>query len=234
MKYRIFRKLRNAYNSINFFLNYKNIFDNFDFYINKTNSASELEELYRLRYKVYCEEYKYIDQDKHPNKFETDEYDQYSDHFVMRDKTHEIAAMVRVIKYSREGFPLEKFFQRNVQLSQDDQEKTVEISRLIVAQKYRKKGLLLFLLKGLYRYALDNNVRYAYSVMDETLYPILKKIRVPLRIIGPKNVYQGVTFPCLLSVSEWIDEVKSSRAISKFFSYGGIEENVNDQKYVIH
>jgi N-acyl-L-homoserine lactone synthetase len=213
---------------------YKTYFRDFDFYIQKTTSKSELEEEYKLRYQVYCEEYGYLDKEKFPDKMEHDEYDPVSDHFVMRDKNHEIAALVRVIRNSPLGFPLEKHFVPNIDISTIERSRLVEISRLIVAKKYRKQKLLLFLLKGLYHFAIHENVSHAYSIMDETLFPLLVKLKVPFKIIGEKSFYQGVTFPCVVVISEWVEEVKKSRMLENFFTFGGINEDEKSGKYIIH
>lgn len=231
---KITKKIKHSLANIKFLMFYKTYFNDFDFYIQKTTSEKELEEEYRLRYQVYCEEYGYLDKEKFPDKQEHDEYDEFSDHFVMRDKNHEIAALVRVIRNSSHGFPLEKHFSPNIDISTIERSRLVEISRLIVAKKYRKQRLLLFLLKGLYHFAIHENVSHAYSIMDEKLYPLLIKLKVPFKIIGEKSFYQGETFPCVVVISEWIEEVKKSRALSNFFNFGGIDDDNQKGRYIIH
>lgn len=220
------------FRNLSFFLFYKNLFNDFKFYI--ATDEEEIRQIYKLRYQVYCEEYGYIDKNKFPNKEEKDEYDKYSAYLVIRDKHDEVAATVRIIKNSQEGFPIQKNFRFNLDTSVINQENLVEISRLIVSKKYRRKHLLIFLLKGLSVYAINKNVTHAYCVIDERLYPLLRKLSVPVRIIGEKQLYQGVTFPCIIVIPEWMEEVRRNRFIRGFFTYKGFTFEKSSGKYLIH
>lgn len=226
------RKVRLIYRNFVFWLLYKKLFDDFQFYI--ASDPKEIREIFRLRYKVYCEEYAYIDKSKHPDGLEKDEYDDYSEHLIIRDKEHQVAATVRIIMGSPIGFPIEKNFTISLDTKKINRDRMVEISRLIVAKKYRKKHLLIFVLKGLSVLAINKNVSHAYCVIDEYLYPLLLKLHVPVRIIGEKQLYQGVTFPCIIVISEWIEEVRKSRTIQGFFTYKGLVFDQQNGKYVIH
>lgn len=126
--------------SIDFWWFQKNFYRRFDFYT--TPSQKELDEIYRLRYSVYCEEYGYLDKKNYPGKKESDEYDRHSVHFVLRSKSGEIAATVRMILFSPDGFPIEKHFRLDIHVPQEKRMNIAEISRLIVAKKYRKKFYL--------------------------------------------------------------------------------------------
>lgn len=228
----IIKKFRYIFRNISFWLFYKQMFNDFQFYI--VTDEKEKEDLYRLRYQVYCEEYGYIDKNGFSNKQEKDEFDAYSDNLVIRDKHNDVAATVRIIRNSEIGFPILKHFKTNISLKDVDPKKVVEISRLIVAKKYRKKQLLLFLLKGLSVYAINKNITHAYCVIDEKLSPLLIKLRVPVRIVGDKQLFQGVTFPCLIIIPEWIEEVRKSRIMQSFFTYKGFTFENETRKYVIH
>jgi N-acyl-L-homoserine lactone synthetase len=226
------KRIRYLYRNLIFWLFYKQIFNDFHFYI--VTDEKEKVDIYRLRYQVYCEEYGYIDIKNHPDKLEKDEYDPYSDYLVIRDKKNEIAATVRIIRNSSVGFPIIKHFTTNLDLQNINKNNVVEISRLIVAKKYRRKQLILFLLKGLSVYAINKNISHAYCVIDEKLHPLLLKMHVPVRIIGDKQLYQGVTFPCMIVISEWIEEVRKSKIIQSFFTYKGFVFEDKTGKYVIH
>jgi len=229
---KIIRLIRKKWRGIAFWLFYKQLFNKFLLYIVK--DAKEKEEIYRLRYQVYCEEYKYIDAKKHPDGLEIDEYDKYADILVIRDKEGEIAATVRIINKSVLGFPIEKHFSLKYPPAMFSEGNVVEISRLIVAKKYRKKHLVIFLLKGLYVIAIQIKASKAFCIIDEKLYPLLRQLHVPVNKIGEKQIYQGVTFPCVIIISEWIEDVRKSRAFQSFFTYGGFEYQEDHDKYVIH
>jgi N-acyl-L-homoserine lactone synthetase len=183
---------------------------------------------------VYCEEYGYIDRNNCPDGLEKDVYDEHSDYFIIRDSKNNIAATVRIIKNSQAGFPLEKNFHLNIETSNLDHDHLVEISRLIVARKYRKKLLLLFLVKGLYLYAIEQKITHAYFIIDEKLYPLLLKIKVPVIKIGTPAIYQGLTFPCLVDVTEWERNVRRSRSFNRFYYFGGMDLSDDGNKYEVH
>lgn len=226
------KKIKFLFRGLSFWLFYKNLFNDFRFYI--ADDPKEIEDIYRLRYKVYCEEYGYIDKKLFPDGLEKDKYDESSSYLVIRDKKNEVAATVRIIKNSEEGFPIQEHFSFNIDTSKIDQDRLVEISRLIVAKKYRRKHLIIFLLKGLSVYAINKNVSHAYCVIDEKLYPMLLKLSVPVRIIGEKELYQGVTFPCIIVISEWMEEVRKNKILRGFFTYRGFSFEKETGKYMIH
>lgn len=218
--------------SLIFWIFYKNIFNDFRFYI--ATEKSEIDDIYKLRYQVYCEEYGYIDKRNFPSGLETDEFDKFSSYLVIRDKHNEIAATVRIIHYSEIGYPILKHFKFNIDNSHIDKNSLVEISRLIVAKKYRRKHLIIFILKGLSVYAINKKITHAYCVIDEKLYPLLRKLSLPIRIIGEKQLYQGVTFPCIIVIAEWMEEVRKSRLMRGFFTYKGFTLEPESGKYLIH
>lgn len=231
---KFFKKVRFLLKLLYFNFFYKQLFKDYHFTIYKTKSLVEREALYRLRYHVYCEEYSYLDKNKFPDHMERDEYDEYSDNFIIRDKDEQIAACVRVILNSPLGFPIEKHFKLEIDTGLIDPRGLVEISRLIVAKKYRKKSILLFLVKGLYLYALEQHITHAYFIIDEKLYPLLVKMKIPVVKIGQSSFYQGLTFPCILDIAEWERSVKKSRSIYKFYYFGGIDPNGNGDRYEVH
>ena len=226
------RRIKYLFRGLMFWLFYKNLFNDFQFYI--ANDEKEINEIYRLGYRVYCEEYGYIDKSLHPDGLEVDIYDKCSSYLVIRDKKNEVAATVRIIHHSEEGFPIQKHFTFNINADSLDTKHLVEISRLIVAKKYRRKNLIVFLLKGLCVYAINKNVTHAFCVIDERLYPMLIKLSVPVRIIGEKQLYQGVTFPCLIVIPEWIEEVRKNKILRGFFTYKGFTFEKETGKYLIH
>lgn len=164
---------------------------------------------------------------------ENDEYDLESEHFIMRDRNNDIAATVRVIANSKLGLPILKNMKLNIDPNGLDPGRSVEISRLIVARKYRKRMLLILLFKGLYLYAKEKNISHAFCVIDEKLYPQLLKLKVPAKIIGPVQLYQGLTFPCVIDIGEWFKKIKEDRTLNKFYKHGSLNVGVENAKYTI-
>jgi hypothetical protein len=54
------------------------------------NTPEKLESVYRVRYRVYCEEFGYEPADAFPNQLETDEFDENASHCLV---THKLTGM---------------------------------------------------------------------------------------------------------------------------------------------
>ncbi|MDZ7798491.1 MAG: GNAT family N-acyltransferase [Patescibacteria group bacterium] len=228
---KIIKKLKRTYEFWQF---QRSFSDKFIFYT--TDSKSELEKIFKLRYEVFCEEFSYIDKDKHPGKKEKDNYDDKSVHFILREKqTRNLAATVRLILNSEMGFPIEKNMKIEVDILQKNRSKLAEISRLIVAKKYRKHFLLLALIKGMYTFVKEKNITHVFAVMDDNLYPILIKLGFPFKKIGPPTLYQGITTPFILDISEMEENLKNENVnLWKYLKKGLIKYNGEGNSYTIH
>lgn len=217
---------------IEFWWFYKSFYQKFTFYT--TENPDELDELHRLRYQVYIEEYKYIDKNLSENGREKDIWDPFSVHFVIRDLEKEIAATVRLILDSPNGFPIEKHFNIDINVNSYQKKKLAEISRLIVAKEFRRHHLMLVLIKGMYLYVKKHNIQNIFSVMDERLLPVLIKIGVPFKKIGKASLYQGYTFPCLLNIQELEDELReNNRRLYRYLIDGVLTYDESNHKYSV-
>ena len=99
----------------------------------------ELKKVYKLRYKVYCEEWGFENPEKYPDRQETDEFDKNAVHFAAIDDSGRIVGTVRLILFSPDGFPLEKHCDLNGSGEGVRGEDTAEISRLVISRNYRKR-----------------------------------------------------------------------------------------------
>ena len=200
-----------------------------------SEDEKELSEIYRLRYEVYCEEYNYLKKENYLNKEESDEYDNESTHFILRDRKNEVVASVRLIMNSSLGFPIEKHFKIDLHVPVYNRDNLAEISRLIVSKKYRKKFLLLALLKGIYAVVRHRHVTHVYAVLDEKLYPVLLNIGFPFKKIGPQSVYQGLTSPYIMDVSEMLEELKKKNyLLYRYINNGVLSPGSRETIYAIH
>ncbi len=103
------------------------------------SDEKDLTEIYRLRYKIYCLEWGFEKPEKYSNGILTDVYDNYALHFAVRDYTGKIIGAIRLIPDSREGFPIEKYCQLDINTDQIPRQKTVEISRLAIHRDFRRR-----------------------------------------------------------------------------------------------
>jgi N-acyl amino acid synthase of PEP-CTERM/exosortase system len=98
-------------------------------------------DLQRLRYDVYCEELHFLDPAAYPNGLESDEFDPFSVQIAAVNQEQQAVATMRLVRDSHLGFPLERhaaaLFPDFARLPRD---RTVEISRLILARQYRRRA----------------------------------------------------------------------------------------------
>ena len=105
----------------------------------KVKGNGELKKVYRLRYKVYCEEWGFEKREDYPDGIEKDVYDDHSTHFAAV-REGEFIGTVRLIHNSAEGLPIEKHTRIDEDLSGLDRDKAVEISRLAVSKDFRRRA----------------------------------------------------------------------------------------------
>ncbi len=110
------------------------------FTVSIVTDEKELKQVYRLRYKVYCDEWEFENPDKHPNGIEVDEFDKHAVHFAVRDDSQKTVGTVRMILNSEEGFPIEKYCEIDTGNSEIPKENIAEISRLAISRVYRRRS----------------------------------------------------------------------------------------------
>lgn len=128
-----------------------NLTESFERYfkVELANSDIQKEQVYRVRYRVYCEEFKYEAVDLFPDGMEKDEYDQNSRHcLVIHRNSGMPAGCVRLVPAMGEPdvapLPLEKYCRSSLDhqyLSQLnlDRSTVCEISRLAVDGAFRRR-----------------------------------------------------------------------------------------------
>jgi len=95
--------------------------------------------IYRLRYKVYVEEFGFEKAEDHPDGYETDEYDPHSIHFAALDEKQEVIGTVRMIFSSEKGFPIDHAAKISFIGEMPIPDKIVEMSRLAVSKNFRRR-----------------------------------------------------------------------------------------------
>ncbi len=102
-----------------------------------------MEDLFRLRYQVYCTECGFESPEDHPEGREVDEYDKYSSHFcAMVADTGRIIGTVRIILASPLGLPIEHHcVLDDGKKFAGDPRKIGEISRLAISKDFRRREI---------------------------------------------------------------------------------------------
>jgi len=103
-------------------------------------------EVYKLRYQVYCVETGFENPDNHPDEMEHDEYDRHSLHYLIRHrKSGDYTATTRLIlpdaDHPEKLFPLEKYsriYNQNL-LSSVSRNHLAEASRFCISKVFRRR-----------------------------------------------------------------------------------------------
>ena len=95
--------------------------------------------IYRLRYKVYVEEFGFEKAEDHPDGYETDVYDPHSIHFAALDENQEVIGTVRMILNSEKGFPIDHAAKISFIGEKPAPDKIAEVSRLAISKNFRRR-----------------------------------------------------------------------------------------------
>jgi N-acyl-L-homoserine lactone synthetase len=160
-----------------------------------------LHALQRLRYDVYCLEQRFVDAARCTDGRESDEYDPHAIHFAAATETGEVVATLRLVLDSPLGFPLERYAPTLLDNRPcGERARTGEVSRLIIAPRYRsatiREPLILF---GLFRHLYEESWRlgldYLVAAMESKLSRLLRRLGFPFLPVGGPISYFGEVIP---------------------------------------
>lgn len=125
-------------------INMGNYFDS-AFSLIIANTPKLQQEVYKIRYQVYCQELQYEPQENFPNQMEKDKFDERSIHILLKYKPSDsYIACVRIVladpNQPEEPFPFEIICQHNVNFNQQPRNNFFEISRLAVVSEFRRRA----------------------------------------------------------------------------------------------
>jgi acyl homoserine lactone synthase len=162
----------------------------------------ELDKAYKLRYKIFCKELKWLPLNKEEK--DIDKYDEYSIHFGVFS-SEKLVAYSRIVLPDR-FFMLEEVFKdllpENYSLRKEKD--TVEISRVAIDQPFRSSNnseiIKLLLFKLMYQWSIKNEIRYWYMTLQPDYLKSIQKL-FPCKQIGKVKFYQ----PGVASVAALLD-----------------------------
>ena len=156
-------------------------------------NAQELEQIQRLRYRVYCQEKQFIDSSQYPDQRETDEYDQYATQFLFFDSAtpDKLIGCFRIVLANPLGFPLESEF--GFRLDHNIRQQTAEMSRLIIDPQYRGRGDEIFraMIKTGYLFCRQHGARYFIAGVERYLWERFKQLGIVAEQILPGHWYMN-------------------------------------------
>jgi N-acyl-L-homoserine lactone synthetase len=179
-------------------------------------TEEELEKMYKLVWEIYALEKKWIDPSQFSIETLKDEYEPNSIK-IGAFKGKDLVGAIRIILPSSLGFYVEKDF--NVEFPEFFQrKKTAELSRLVVAKKYRNKLISFGLLKKSFEISKEIGIKYWIVVIKENMknyfskyfgikfYPIKLKPLTEKQLEARKNIEnyykKGKPLPYLIFLDE--------------------------------
>lgn len=209
-----------------------------------------MEDIFRLRYEVYCAEKRFLDADDYPEEMEMDEFDENAVHLVVHGRGDEPMGYMRVIDGTDEsGYPM---FFHGMSVYDDfllpPAGEALEISRMIVRSDYRHEFravddgfndhsplprprarnasdlVQLKLLRLTYRQALQTDARWIYAAMEPTLHRKFRMMGMPFGPIGPSADYYGEVRPYAMDIRN-MEAVLGSRFPETLDFFGNPEED---------
>lgn len=104
------------------------------------SDEKELEKIFKLRYKVYCQEWGFDSHVDHNSRMITDKYDEHALHFVACDDAQKIIGAIMLILNASAGYPIENCCELNIDCNELPREHVAEISRLVIHRDYRRRA----------------------------------------------------------------------------------------------
>jgi N-acyl amino acid synthase of PEP-CTERM/exosortase system len=197
-----------------------------------------LNEVYRIRYQVYCVENQFEDPALNPGGIERDEYDDHSVHGLLLDRVSKAAVgTVRVIMHkpgARPGsLPFHKVCQADLHRADLlPYRTTAEFSRFAISKQLRRgaKGrtgtsieapgvgghiaiphITVGLITAALRLCFANRVTHACAVMEPTLLRLLSRFGIHFEPLGPQVPYHGWRQPCFAKLATLMAGIEQER-----------------------
>jgi len=195
------------------------------------------DQVFRLRYQVYCCEHKYETPEEHLQKLEMDAFDCRSVHSLIVERASGTAAgTVRLIlpdpKSLQSSLPIQKVC-RHPLFSILDSSYAAEVSRFAISKEARKalnvsilnsvgkhvacpiaaKDLAIcFISLGLMRATVQMSFAHGvtewFAVMEPALLRLLRSFGICFNPLGPLVQYHGLRQPCYANLGDILENVR--------------------------
>lgn len=200
------------------------------------NTDELRQEVYKLRYQVYCLEHKFLEPSA--EGLEYDEYDAHSCHYLIQHKeTKSYMATTRLILPSNKN--IEELFPAEIHSQIDNTEllKTVprvnlaELSRFCVSKDFRRRAgeqdllvtydmngnlsrgknssasITLALFAGAIKMSSEHNIQCWIASIEPALKRVVEPLGIHIIKIGSLADYHGMRFPCTIKVDKLLQDV---------------------------
>lgn len=193
------------------------------YYIQLAKSEKQRNEIFRLRYEIYCLRDKLLKPEDYPNGIEFDDYDKDSIHFIAYSNKHVPIGTVRLIMGTVEGYPTENEFNLKPIVDKIPKETIAEVSRFLVVPEYRKTLLMVDLCKTVYLFSKRKEIFFLLGCVESWFLESLNKIMGPIDIISqPKFCFNAMNYPFLLPlVTAEKNVISKGKNMFYYFSHLG-------------
>ncbi len=211
-----------------------------------TDEKDLMQQIFKLRFQVYCRECGFIREEDYPECSERDEYDAQSIHFVAVNATGDVVGTMRIILPGALLLPIERHCP-SIQIKPDPMPGMgyAEISRLVISKQLRRrrddrmyyepqvedkkiegnnaeylrraKPMAFGLYREMYQESKRRGINYWYALMEKSLWLLLRIHGFRFDCIGEEIDVYGPVRPYLGKIPIMEQEVR--RKFPKFFEY---------------
>lgn len=175
------------------------------------NDTPLLDQYFRLRWQVYCNEKGFLDPDDYPGAIERDEFDDVSYHFGCVDEDGTVIAGVRLVPDSPLGFPAHRHCR--IDIGFEPWVQSAELSRLVFSKGYRRGSgrgdravadceIVLGLYRAVYRMSKRAGITHWLAAMEPSLARLLNRFHFSFAPVGPETDYYGAVRPYLAGIAQ--------------------------------
>jgi N-acyl amino acid synthase of PEP-CTERM/exosortase system len=181
------------------------------------------EQVYRLRYQVYCCEHPYENPDEHLRNMEMDAFDSRSAHSLIVDRENGLAiGTVRLIfpdlKSPEASLPIQQVCKHPLPIKLPMSGAT-EISRFAISKQMRKMvdgnssrdvkcSVVLGLMKATVQMSFKYGITDWLAVMEPSLLRLLCRFGIYFAPVGPLIEYHGLRQPCHTNFEKMLETVR--------------------------
>ncbi len=166
-------------------------------------SDIRLQECYRLRYQIYCEEKNWLSAEDYPNQLETDEYDEHSLHIAMFSD-NKLEAYCRLILPQPKDLPIKEHVTVDF-----DRDKCIEISRFIVADSKLGLHAHIQMFTFISHYLAEHGYVYALASVEKPLLRIIRMYGMDVQVLSkPMYYFGGLLTPIYIHVFDKLEDAE--------------------------
>ncbi|MDD2807595.1 MAG: GNAT family N-acetyltransferase [Patescibacteria group bacterium] len=198
----------------------------------------DYDDIYKLRYEVYCTEKNYLDAKFYEDYREKDKYDQHSISFITRDSHGNIVGTARLILgkgdhkiQAEEYLNLPEYIRRGT---------VVELSRFIVSKQKRGRGheVTFNLARELMQYSIEKKIDYWVAIIFYPNWVLFNRLGIPFIIFNEPKRWNPMpehhVVPVFLNVNESFIYFRSKNKILFNYFSKNIRTNYQKNKKLMH